>query len=220
MIALTSFELTGSIEDKKPMEKYMKNRYPFLGIRAPERRKQSKKLIMDSKYYSLNELFNIIDYLYGKNEREYHYVAIDICEANINRLSWEELVKYSDFIQMKSWWDTVDAWRKVYGLYLNHSPKEREKIFYFFYQHQNIWMRRVCITLQLMEKEKTDTDLLKKAILEDINTDEFFIQKAIGWSLRQYSKIDSSWVIKLTEEEPFLTFAKSEALKLINKPKI
>ena len=55
-------------------------------------------------------------------------------------------------------------------------------------------MRRIAITLQLLEKETLDKELLTKAIEYDINTEEFFIQKAIGWSLRNYSKYNPEWV--------------------------
>lgn len=217
MIDIKKFQLVGVEENKKPMENYMKNRYPFVGVKSPDRKKQSKELITESKLYSLDQLFQTINYLYQKEEREYQNVAIDMCEANVNRLSFEELQNYSQFIQLKSWWDTVDAWRKIYGLHIKRVPEEKEKMFYYFYQHENMWMRRVSITLQLMEKEKTNVELLEKAIMYDRYTDEFFIQKAIGWSLRQYSKVNPNWVVAFTSEKDLLPFAKKEALKQINK---
>ncbi|MFC6346824.1 DNA alkylation repair protein [Vagococcus carniphilus] len=217
MIDIKKFQLVGVEENKKPMENYMKNRYPFVGVKSPDRKKQSNELITESKLYSLDQLFQTINYLYQKEEREYQNVAIDMCEANVNRLSFEELQNYSQFIQLKSWWDTVDAWRKIYGLYIKRVPEEKEKMFYYFYQHENMWMRRVSITLQLMEKEKTNVELLEKAIMYDRYTDEFFIQKAIGWSLRQYSKVNPNWVVAFTSEKDLLPFAKKEALKQINK---
>lgn len=217
MIEIESFQLSGVEENKQPMEKYMKNRYSFVGVKSPDRKAQSRELITESKRYSLDRLFQTINYLYQKEEREYQNVAIDMCEANVKRLSFEELQDYSQFIQLKSWWDTVDAWRKIYGLYIKRVPEDKEKMFYYFYQHENMWMRRVSITLQLMEKEKTNVELLEKAIMYDRYTDEFFIQKAIGWSLRQYSKVNPNWVIAFTSENELLPFAKKEALKQINK---
>ncbi len=73
-------------------------------------------------------------------------------------------------------------------------PAELEQVYRFFYQHENFWYRRVAINLQLMFKESTDTELLAQAILADLTTDEFFIQKAIGWALRDYSKVNPDWV--------------------------
>nr|WP_238842659.1 DNA alkylation repair protein [Vagococcus hydrophili] len=214
---IREFELQGLAENKIPMENYMKNRYSFVGVKAVARREQSKELISQSKKVSLEELFEMIRELYEREEREYQNVAIDMCEANFKRLSWEELEKYTKFIQEKSWWDTVDAWRKIYGLYIKKYPEDKEKVFDYFYGHDNLWMRRVAINLQLMEKELTNTDLLSKAIWYDIRTDEFFIQKAIGWSLRQYAKTNPEWVIAFVEENELTIFAQKEALKLLNK---
>ena len=55
-------------------------------------------------------------------------------------------------------------------------------------ESDNIWLNRISIIFQLKYKEKTDTKFLEKAILTNANTDEFFINKAIGWALREYSK--------------------------------
>ncbi|KRL05178.1 hypothetical protein FD46_GL001129 [Liquorilactobacillus oeni DSM 19972] len=55
-------------------------------------------------------------------------------------------------------------------------------------------MRRVAILLQFLETTTLDKELLAQAILYDQKTDEFFIQKAIGWALRNYSKFNPKWV--------------------------
>ena len=59
---------------------------------------------------------------------------------------------------------------------------------------QDFWLRRIAIDHQLMRKEKTDTDLLEKVILNNLGQSEFFINKSIGWSLRNYSKVNPDWV--------------------------
>ena len=210
---LKAVQLIGEKENQEPMAKYMKNKFPFLGVKAPDRKKQSKEWLKQSKNVSLEELYEIVESLYQKAEREYHYVAIEMCEANVKRFTWDELKKYSKFIQEKAWWDSVDSWRKVYGLYLKKHPEERVEMFNYFYMHEDMWMRRVSITMQLMEKEQTDIELLTKAILNDVKTDEFFIQKAIGWSLRQYAKVNPKWVVQFVEAKELTTFASKEALK-------
>jgi len=58
----------------------------------------------------------------------------------------------------------------------------------------NIWLRRVAIDHQLGFKEKTDTGLLAEIIKNNLNQKEFFINKAIGWSLRDFSKTNPDWV--------------------------
>jgi 3-methyladenine DNA glycosylase AlkD len=58
----------------------------------------------------------------------------------------------------------------------------------------NFWLRRIAIDHQLLRKEKTDTALLETILVGNLNHNEFFIKKAIGWSLREYSKTNLEWV--------------------------
>lgn len=126
-----------------------------------------------------------------------------------------DLKVFQEFVTQKSWWDLVDSWRTLFGKYIQLHPDEKVQVFEQFYQSTNIWERRVAINLQLMEKENTDTDLLTKAILADSETDEFFIQKAIGWSLRQYSKTNPEWVKQFLEAHKLSNLAVREAQKYL-----
>ncbi len=76
-----------------------------------------------------------------------------------------------------------------------------------------MWERRTSINLQLMEKENTDIAMLTKSILLDQTTDEFFIQKAIGWSLRQYGKTNPEWVFAFLSGHQLSSLAVKEATK-------
>lgn len=58
----------------------------------------------------------------------------------------------------------------------------------------NFWLRRIAIDHQLMRKDKTDTELLEKIIINNLGQTEFFVNKAIGWALRDYSKTNPDWV--------------------------
>lgn len=89
----------------------------------------------------------------------------------------------------------------------------RRQFFALFYQSDNMWERRISINLQLMEKENTDTKMLVKSILFDQTTDEFFIQKAIGWSLRQYAKANPKWVVAFLKKHQLSVLAVKEATK-------
>ena len=59
---------------------------------------------------------------------------------------------------------------------------------------EDFWLRRIAIDHQLGRKEKTNTALLEKILVNNLGSREFFINKAIGWSLRDYSKTDPEWV--------------------------
>lgn len=67
-------------------------------------------------------------------------------------------------------------------------------------QDDDFWLRRIAIDHQLLRKDQTDQHLLEKIIVNNLNSDEFFINKAIGWSLRDYSKTDPEWVRNFIEK--------------------
>lgn len=46
----------------------------------------------------------------------------------------------------------------------------------------------------MCRKEKTNIVILEKILTNNFESDEFFINKAIGWSLRDCSKTIPQWV--------------------------
>ena len=46
----------------------------------------------------------------------------------------------------------------------------------------------------MCRKDKTNTILLEKILVNNFGSDEFFINKAIGWALRDYSRTNPEWV--------------------------
>ena len=59
---------------------------------------------------------------------------------------------------------------------------------------ENIWLRRTAIEHQLGLKDKTNTGLLELVIVNSFGSHEFFVNKAIVWALRDYSKTDPEFV--------------------------
>lgn len=212
-----SFTFPNNPENAEPMAKYMKNKFFFCGVKKPERTQLSKDYLKASQYLPLEEVFQLIAENYAKEEREYHYLAIDLAERNTKRLTLTDLERLLPYIGEKSWWDSVDAWRKVFGLWIKQHPEQVEEVFNWFYGHPDFWYRRVAINLQLMAKEQTNIELLTKAILADQHTNEFFIQKAIGWSLREYSKTDPAWVENFIQRYDLSKLAIREGSKYLSK---
>ena len=103
---------------------------------------------------------------------------------NVKKFLFTDIQQLSQYVGQKAWWDSVDSWQSVFGKYVQLHSSEKERVFQLFYQHEDFWMRRLSILLQLKEKETLNQQLLMSAILYDQFTDEFFIQKAIEWSLR------------------------------------
>lgn len=211
------FEMIGNPDKQADMEKYMRQQFQFLGLQTPERKAQSKALIQQSKKLPIRSVHSLIADLYDRVEREYQYVAIDVAYANVTRFTYSDLKELTQYIQRKSWWDTVDSWRKIYGKFVVLHSEQKGAVFNLFYKHPNMWMRRISIILQLHEKETLDTHLLTLAIDYDIDTDEFFIQKAIGWALRNYSKYNPFWVSMFVENRDLSKLAKKEASKYLKE---
>jgi 3-methyladenine DNA glycosylase AlkD len=115
----------------------------------------------------------------------------------------------------KSWWDSVDSINSnVIGKYFIKFPSLLEPTTKKWNQSSNIWLQRMSILFQLPYKEKTNTELLEKYIVNRIDTNEFFVNKAIGWALRAYAYTNKKWVIRFVKDHPQLSnLSKREALK-------
>ena len=72
------------------MEKYMKNLFSFAGVPKPERALLQQPLLDESKNLSISEVLAFVHYYYEQIEREYQYVAIDLVQKNIKRLTFED----------------------------------------------------------------------------------------------------------------------------------
>lgn len=191
---MTDFIIHGDPDLAEQMARYMRNQFPFVGAKTPERKLQTRPLIKASRRWSVPEVLQEVQAIYAKPEREYQYAAIDLARAHVRAYGQEELLVLRPLFLDRPWWDSVDALRPLYGDYVNLHPNELPAVFNMFAGQDDFWLRRVAITLQLQSKANTNTDLLSQAIEADLHTDEFFIQKGIGWALRQYSKTNPDWV--------------------------
>ncbi len=118
-----------------------------------------------------------------------------------------------------SWWDTVDliATNSV-GALISRFPSLIESHINKWSLDENIWLQRTAIIHQLKFKDKVNTALLTQYIEQSMGTKEFFLNKAIGWSLRQHSRVDPQWVINFVNDHPGLSnLSQKEALRLILK---
>lgn len=192
-------------ENRLAMERYMQNKFPFMGVRAPERKAQTKAMLKESKEWTVETVLAEIQRYYHLREREYQYIAADLFMKNTKRFDYENIQKLFYLIDEKAWWDSVDSLRSAFSKWCLANPTYFMRVFDFFTKSDSIWERRVALNLQLGFKEKTNEECLKQAILQDCETDEFFIQKAIGWSLREYSKTKPEWIRLFIEQHPTLS---------------
>lgn len=218
-------ELQQNFSDQKnperalQMEAYMKNHFPFLGISAPERRSITKGWISEiNKACSTKEKWEIIFELWNLNAREYQCAAIDLLNK-FKKKEWEiqDLYQLELLLTSKSWWDSVDAiGTNALSDFMNIYSEHRHEIIDKWINSNNIWLQRCCLIYQLKYSTKTDFELLKSSILQLKHLNEFFIQKAIGWSLRQHSKHDKIAVKEFLSSTKLSNLAMREASKYLN----
>ena len=126
-------------------------------------------------------------------------MAANYLKAMQSYLTKDDLPKLERLVVTKSWWDTVDILDRVVGSLVADYP-ELEEVLLKWSLSDNIWLRRVAIDHQLLRKEKTNVQLMEKILLNNMDQTEFFINKAIGWALRDYSKTNPEWVASFIEK--------------------
>lgn len=176
-----------------PMAKYMKNMFPFLGIKTPERKELYKEFINERKKDTEVD-WEFINKCFDLPEREFQYLAISYMNAVKKLFNINDMGRIEGLITYKSWWDSIDSISPTVGFICLEYPNIKYDVIDKWIFSENIWLKRVSILFQLKYKEKTDTEFLTKAIINNSNTSEFFINKAIGWAPREYSKTDKNWV--------------------------
>ena len=201
-------------EQAIPMAKYMKNKFPFLGIKKPERISLTKEFLKEKKKGDEID-WNFIFTCFDMPEREFQYLAIDYMNIIKGKFTPDDMEKIEKLLKIKSWWDSVDALNNIVGHLAMMYPEVKEGIISKWIKSDNIWLNRVSIIFQLKYKEKTDTKFLSKAILRNSKTDEFFITKAIGWALREYSKTNRDWVKDFIENNELSKLSVKEGSKYI-----
>lgn len=179
-----------------PMEKYMKNNFKFLGIKSVERRELSKGFLRKEKdIINWEEVF----YLWELEEREFQYIALDYLKARKKFLKIDDLENLLKLAKKKPWWDTIDLLAPLVGEAI-FDFKDKNKLMLDLSKDENMWLRRIAILHQLKFKEDTDEKLLEEIIKNNFGSKEFFINKAIGWILREYSKTNNIWVRNFLDE--------------------
>ncbi len=188
------FQKLEQLRDNKQAEKmsaYMQNRYEFLGIPKPKLQEIAKPYLKESRKYDFD--WEFVNICWNKEYREAQYIAINYLSMNSKKFTDKDLPKLKHLIINKSWWETVDSLDAMVGsVVLKYEALEKTMLEWS--ASDNIWLKRVSIDFQQEYKDKTNTELLEKIICNNLGSNEFFVNKAIGWSLRDYSKVNPEWV--------------------------
>jgi 3-methyladenine DNA glycosylase AlkD len=218
---VSTFEKHADLSISMEMSKYMKNHFPFLGIKKPLRVELQKPFIANVKLLGSAEIIEAVKLLWNLPEREFQYTAIELLVAC--KRKWNEAFSqlFIELITEKSWWDTVDIIAsKLIGGYYFKEHSHYKHLFIKWSLDENIWLNRVALIHQLSYKNNTDKDLLLQIILNVVHKQNFFIRKGIGWALRQYSYIEPHFVLQQVEILPLSNLSKREAIKAIQRKTI
>jgi 3-methyladenine DNA glycosylase AlkD len=201
-----------------PMKRYMRDQFDYLGLKGPALDELLRKHIATHSLPPLVDLDRIARDLWALPQREFQYAATSLIGRMEKQLPATFIRTLEFLLVTKSWWDTVDTISAgTVGVHFKRYPKVKEHSLAKWRKSKNFWLRRSAILFQLNYKQDTDFPLMQDIIRENLGSKEFFINKAIGWALRQYTRVDPQGVRKFVAETALHPLSAREALKWLEK---
>ena len=191
------FEIRRDAENAVKMAAYMRDLFPFYGLPTPKRKAVYKDFLKAGKNKKQID-WELLDKCYADEYREFQYFVIDYLITMQDVLAFDDVPHIKNYIKTKQWWDTIDGLDRIVGN-IAFTDARINDLMLAWSTDEDFWVRRVAIDHQLCRKEKTNAELLEKIIVNNLGSSEFFINKAIGWSLRDYSKTNPDWVSNFVE---------------------
>jgi 3-methyladenine DNA glycosylase AlkD len=203
------------------MQAYMKSAMPFHGVSAPLLRQVCKATFAEVQFAAASHWqAQVLKIWRGARFREERYAALYLAGDKRARpfQSPTAMKMYEEMIVSGAWWDYVDdiaSHRIGPILHAYREPMRRKMLSWS--KSNNLWKRRSAIICQLGFKTETDLELLYACIEPSLESREFFLQKAIGWALRQYAWTDGAEIRKYVHlnRSRLSTLSRREALKNI-----
>lgn len=197
-------------------ETYMRNQFKNYGIKTDDRRAIQKPFLVKNLLPKKYELEAIVKTLWNKPQREFQYFAQELSFKYLKEIKIEDIALFEFMVTNKSWWDTVDFIAvKLIGNYFKVFPELQESYIKKWIVSENIWLQRSALLFQLKYKTDLDPNLMTYTINHFLGSKEFFINKAIGWVLREYSRTNPKWVLDFVDTTELSSLSRKEALRLI-----
>jgi 3-methyladenine DNA glycosylase AlkD len=214
---INALKKNSDAENASYMTDYMRGKFQYFGVKTKPRRDILKTVIDENKNEIKENIREITLEFYLLPQRELHVSATEIFEKELRRTYFKEDIKIIEqIITQNSWWDTVDFIAKqILGKYLLKYPEEIQAVISGFSKSKNMWLNRSAILFQLGYKSNTDERLLFEQCENHKHSEEFFIQKAIGWALREYGKSNPESVLNFVNSTTLKPLSHREAIRNI-----
>jgi 3-methyladenine DNA glycosylase AlkD len=206
----------------RAMQAYMKSAMPFRGVQTPARRRLQREIFTKHALRDFEQWREVCLSLWREADyREERYAAVGLVgfPPYEEHLTFRALPICEEMIVTGAWWDYADGIAADYlGSLLGKHPAAMKKRMLAWSKSPEMWKRRSAILCQLGFKNQTDLDLLYRCIEATMRESDFFIQKAIGWALRQYARTDPGEVARFVclHEDDLSTLSKREALRHVS----
>ena len=191
LIAIAAAELSKRADAEKApaMAAYLKTDMPFYGVQKKGRTEVFRIIEKDIPIADNSNYRAAIEALWERPHREEKYLAIGIAKTYRDFLTFDNLDLYRRLIVEGAWWDFVDdvAINCVGIVYLNERNRTEPTI-EAWVDDDVMWLRRTSLISPIKHKLDTDHRMLFDHCLRRADEKEFFIRKAIGWTLREYAK--------------------------------
>lgn len=210
------FEAAANVEQAAQMRAYMKDNFVFYGIKAEARRAIQKEFWKSEDLPELTDLPQIVKDAWSLPQREYQYFAMELVKKFGRQLGPEHFKMIEGMLSGKQWWDSIDyVAPQLAGALFQRFPELRTPAVEKWTGSRNIWLNRSAIIFQLKYKEETNLEILFGVIGKFKGSKEFFIQKAIGWALREYSKTSPKAVSAFVKSIELASLSRREAMKRV-----
>ncbi|TSE09553.1 MULTISPECIES: DNA alkylation repair protein [Aquimarina] len=214
----SEFKKNGNPTIALDQKAYMRGQFEFFGLKATQRREIQKPFFIKEFLPKKGELHQIVKILWEKPQRDFQHFGQELTLKYVKQFEKEDIELFEFMVIHKSWWDTIDfIATKLIGEYFKMYPEQRDIYIKKWLASNHIWLQRSCLLFQLKYKEKLDPVFLSYVINSLTGTQEFFINKAIGWVLREYSRTNPEWVVEFTNKTELSRLSRKEALRLIKK---
>ena len=188
-----------------PMRAYMRDAFPFLGIKSPRRRELARTVLRGLPAPTEADLRAVALTCWAQPAREYQYFAVDWLVRHAALPGPGFLPTLETLVTTRSWWDTVDPLAtRVAGGIVAHHPTAASTMDKWA-ADDNLWLARTALLHQMHYKANTDTGRLFGYCTALAKHRDFFIRKAIGWALRQYARTDPDAVRAFVAQTPQLS---------------